>query len=85
MPAAIIDGKALAKDLRAEIAKRVEALAGRGVVPALAVILVGDDPASVSYVSGKEKACAEAGMRSIERRLSADAAEAELLSLVAAF
>ncbi|MBP7094665.1 MAG: bifunctional methylenetetrahydrofolate dehydrogenase/methenyltetrahydrofolate cyclohydrolase FolD [Spirochaetia bacterium] len=82
MPAAIIDGKALAKDMREEIRKRVEALAGRGVVPSLAVILVGDDPASVSYVTGKEKACAEAGIRSVERRLPADSGEAELLALV---
>jgi methylenetetrahydrofolate dehydrogenase (NADP+)/methenyltetrahydrofolate cyclohydrolase len=85
MPAAIIDGKALARDLREDIRKRVEALEAKGVVPALAVILVGDDPASVSYVTGKEKACAEAGIRSVERRLPADASEAELLALVESF
>ncbi|MBN1518601.1 MAG: bifunctional methylenetetrahydrofolate dehydrogenase/methenyltetrahydrofolate cyclohydrolase FolD [Spirochaetales bacterium] len=85
MPASIIDGKQLAEDLRKDIAARVQALAKRGVTPGLAVILVGDDPASVSYVTAKEKACAEAGMRSFERRLPGDASEATVLDLVKAF
>jgi len=85
MAASIIDGKALAEDMRCDIAARVAALAPRGVVPCLAVILVGDDPASVSYVTGKEKACAEAGLRSVERRLPADASEDEVVALVRAF
>ncbi len=85
MPAAIIDGKKLAEDIRADLAGRVRALAAKGVVPGLAVILVGEDPASVSYVTGKEKACAEAGMKSFERRLPADTAEEELLAVVRAF
>ena len=79
----LIDGKELARSLRGEIAAEVAALkAEKGVTPGLAVILVGDNPASVSYVTAKEKACAEAGMLSREIRLSAEAAEAELVSLV---
>ena len=79
----IIDGKRLAQDLRAEIAAGVAALkAEKGVTPALAVILVGENPASVSYVTAKEKACAEAGMASREIRLPADATEAELVAHV---
>ena len=59
----VIDGKALAASLRAEIAKGVEELkTAKGVTPGLAVILVGDNPASVSYVTAKEKACREAGI-----------------------
>ena len=81
----IIDGKQLAKDLRAEIAAGVEALkAGKGVTPGLAVILVGENPASVSYVTAKEKACKEAGMYSKEIRLPETVAEQELLGRIAA-
>ncbi|MBR2837942.1 MAG: bifunctional methylenetetrahydrofolate dehydrogenase/methenyltetrahydrofolate cyclohydrolase FolD [Kiritimatiellae bacterium] len=80
-----IDGKALAAKLRGDIAEGVAALkAERGVTPSLAVILVGDNPASVSYVTAKEKACAEAGMASREIRLPASAPESELLSHIAA-
>ncbi|MBQ2630942.1 MAG: bifunctional methylenetetrahydrofolate dehydrogenase/methenyltetrahydrofolate cyclohydrolase FolD [Kiritimatiellae bacterium] len=80
-----IDGRELARKTRAEIAAGVAALkAERGVTPGLAVILVGDNPASVSYVTAKEKACAEAGMASREIRLSADAGEGVLLSHIAA-
>ena len=76
----IIDGKKLAADLRAQIAARTAALkAEKGVTPGLAVILVGENPASVSYVTAKEKACAEAGMYSREIRMSATASEGELL------
>ena len=83
--AAVIDGRKLAERLRGEIAAGVAALkAERGVVPGLAVILVGDNPASVSYVAAKEKACAEAGIMSREIRLAADAPEEELLSRIAA-
>ena len=79
----VIDGKALAASLRAEIAKGVEELkTAKGVTPGLAVILVGDNPASVSYVTAKEKACREAGMASREVRLPADTPEADLLALV---
>ena len=79
----IVDGKKLAADLRAEIAERTAKLkAERGVTPGLAVILVGENPASVSYVTAKEKACAEAGMYSREIRLPATVAEEELLNEV---
>lgn len=79
-----IDGKLLAANLRAEIAAGVAALKnGTGVVPGLAVILAGDDPASVSYVTAKEKACAEAGMYSREIRLPAETTREELLGIVA--
>ena len=80
-----IDGKLLAANLRAEIAGGVSRLkAEKGVVPGLAVILVGDNPASVSYVTAKEKACREAGMLSREVRLGAETTEPELLDLVKA-
>ena len=86
----IIDGKLLAANLRAEIAaKTAELKATSGVTPGLAVILVGDNPASVSYVTAKEKACAETGMYSREIRLPADAAssphqlESRLLAILA--
>jgi len=80
----IIDGKALAQRTRAEIAEGVAALkAEKGFAPGLAVILVGDNPASVSYVTAKEKACAEAGMLSREIRLPADAPEGALLDEIA--
>ena len=83
MGAKIIDGKQLAANLRGEIAAGVAALKGEtGVTPGLAVILVGDNPASVSYVTAKEKACAEAGMYSREIRLPAETTEAELVGLV---
>lgn len=83
MKAKTIDGKELAARTRAEIADGVAALkATKGVTPGLAVILVGDNPASVSYVTAKEKACREAGMYSREIRLPADTSEADLVKLV---
>ena len=79
----IIDGKQLAQNLRGEIAAGVESLKSeKGVTPGLAVILVGDNPASVSYVTAKEKACREEGMLSREIRLPAETTEAELVALV---
>ena len=79
----LIDGKELAHNLRGEIAAGVAALkAEKGVTPGLAVILVGDNPASVSYVTAKEKACTEAGMLSREIRLPAETTEDELVALV---
>lgn len=81
MKAQIIDGKKLAADMRAEIAAGVAALKeSNGVVPGLAVILVGDNPASVSYVTAKEKACREAGMLSREIRLPSTISEDELIA-----
>jgi len=83
MSAKIIDGKLLAQNLRAEIAAGVAELkATKGVTPGLAVVLVGDNPASVSYVTAKEKACTEAGMLSREIRLPAETTEEELVKLV---
>jgi methylenetetrahydrofolate dehydrogenase (NADP+)/methenyltetrahydrofolate cyclohydrolase len=78
-----IDGKAVAAAVRNEVRERVERLAARGVVPGLATVLVGDDPASHVYVAGKERACAEVGMRSFGHRLPAAASQAELVALVA--
>jgi len=81
----VIDGKQLAANLRAEIAAGVKALKEKkGVTPGLAVILVGENPASVSYVTAKEKACTEAGMCSREIRLPTTIAEQELLDQIAA-
>ena len=81
MAATLIDGKRLAAETRAQIAAGVAKLKSeRGVTPGLAVILVGDNPASVSYVTAKEKACAEAGMLSREIRLPATVSEADLLA-----
>lgn len=82
MAAEIIDGKEIARKVREECARRTAALAARGVAPCLAVVLVGEDPASVSYVTAKEKALAEAGMASRDYRLPASTAESELLGLV---
>ena len=85
MSATRIDGKKLAAETRAEIAAGVAALkAERGVTPGLAVILVGENPASVSYVTAKEKAAREAGMYSREIRLPADASEEDVLAQVRA-
>lgn len=85
MSAKLLDGKKLAEEVRVGLVPRVRALAERGVVPGLAVLLVGDDPASVSYVTAKEKACAELGMRSVERRLPATAGEAAIVETVREF
>jgi methylenetetrahydrofolate dehydrogenase (NADP+) / methenyltetrahydrofolate cyclohydrolase len=84
MPAHIIDGKAQAAQLRATIAGDVAKLTGRGIKPGLAVVLVGDDPASQVYVRSKAKQTVETGMASFEHRLPLDTTEAELLTLVAA-
>jgi methylenetetrahydrofolate dehydrogenase (NADP+)/methenyltetrahydrofolate cyclohydrolase len=82
MAAILMDGAALAAELRLGIAKRVEKCVAKGARPGLAVVLVGDDPASVSYVTGKERACAELGIESFEHRLPADCPQAELNALV---
>lgn len=83
MAGIIIDGKAVAADIRAGVAKRVEELKAKGVAPALSVILVGDNPASVSYVTGKQKALAEAGMVDKSIHLPESTSEQELLDLIA--
>ena len=77
-----IDGKRVAAAVRSEVRERVARLATRGVVPGLATVLVGDDPASHLYVGNKEKACDEVGMRSFGHRLAASTEQAELLALV---
>jgi methylenetetrahydrofolate dehydrogenase (NADP+)/methenyltetrahydrofolate cyclohydrolase len=78
----ILDGKAVAQAVRAEAARAVDALRARGIVPGLATVLVGDDPASRVYVASKERACVEIGMRSVGRRLPGDARTAEVVALV---
>lgn len=83
MAGIIIDGKAVAADIRANVAKRVQELKAKGVTPALSVILVGDNPASVSYVTGKQKALAEAGMTDKSIHLPESTSERELLDLIA--
>lgn len=83
MTARILDGKSLATTLRAEIAADVAALYQQtGIVPGLGVVLVGDNPASRSYVTAKEKACAAAGIHSTERRLPASASREDILAAV---
>ncbi|MCK6432621.1 MAG: bifunctional methylenetetrahydrofolate dehydrogenase/methenyltetrahydrofolate cyclohydrolase FolD [Burkholderiaceae bacterium] len=82
MPAQTIDGLALSRQIRAEVAERAAALAARGVTPGLAVILVGDDPASAVYVRNKVKACQEHGVRSVLETYDATLAEAELLKRI---
>lgn len=83
MAAQVLDGKAAAARVRAGVAEEVRTLAGRGVTPTLAVVLVGDDPASAVYVRGKEKDCKEVGIRSLTHRLPAETTQQELLALVA--
>ena len=80
--AVLIDGKAEAARLRGRVAGAVAALAPRAVVPGLATVLVGADPASRIYVRNKVRACAEAGLRSIGHTLTATAAQDELLALI---
>ena len=76
--ATIIDGKALAAELKAEIRDAAAKLPRQ---PGLAVVLLGDDPASRKYMAGKERDCRECGFRSMEHRLPADTSEAALLDL----
>jgi len=82
MTAQIIDGKQVAAEIRAELKEEVARLKEQGVVPGLGVILVGEDPASQSYVTSKERACEEMGIYSDDNRLPAETSQEELLSLV---
>jgi len=82
MPAVIMDGKALGMKIRESVRAGSAALREKGIVPCLAVVLVGDDPASLSYVTSKEKALAEAGMESRDIRLADNTNEDALLSLI---
>jgi len=84
LTARIIDGTALSRRIRAEVAERGAALAVRGVQPGLAMILVGDDPASAVYVRNKVKACNDTGLHSVQERYDASMTEAELLARIAA-
>jgi len=82
MTARIIDGKALSNTIKADVAQRATALKQRGIVPGLAVVLVGDDPASQVYVRNKAAACEKAGLHSQVIRLAGDVSEDELLNVV---
>ncbi len=83
MPAHILDGKSIAADIRGQLQNEVQALReGGGRAPCLAVVLVGEDPASQVYVRNKERACGEVGIVSLPHRLGADTSEDSLLELV---
>lgn len=82
MPAQLIDGRQIASTIRAELEERVAGLAAEGLVPGLATVLVGEDPASQLYVGMKNRAAAQAGIHSRQITLSADTPEAELLGVV---
>ena len=82
MSARIIDGVALGRTIREEVAAESAGLKARGIVPGLAVVLVGENPASKAYVGSKEKACLEAGMHSLKIARPAEIAEAELLQII---
>jgi methylenetetrahydrofolate dehydrogenase (NADP+) / methenyltetrahydrofolate cyclohydrolase len=83
MTALILDGKAAAAAVKADLTERVARLAERGVVPGLATVLVGDDPGSHSYVGGKHKACAAVGVTSFRHDLPSDTSQEKVLDLVA--
>lgn len=83
MTAAVIDGKALAQQVRSEVKERAAGLARAGITPGLATVLVGEDPASTIYVSSKQKACAEVGIKVWDHPLPASTPEDELLALIA--
>jgi methylenetetrahydrofolate dehydrogenase (NADP+)/methenyltetrahydrofolate cyclohydrolase len=78
MTASILDGKATAAQVRADLKERVAALAARGITPGLGTVLVGDDPGSHAYVAGKHRDCAQVGIASIRRELPATATQAQV-------
>jgi methylenetetrahydrofolate dehydrogenase (NADP+)/methenyltetrahydrofolate cyclohydrolase len=82
MTARIIDGRQVAADMRAELKDEVAKLKQKGIVPGLGVILVGDDPASRSYVTAKERSCEELGIYSDDNRLPADISQEDLIALI---
>ncbi|MYV98086.1 bifunctional methylenetetrahydrofolate dehydrogenase/methenyltetrahydrofolate cyclohydrolase [Streptomyces sp. SID3343] len=82
MKAQILDGKATASAIKAELAVRAEALKARGITPGLGTVLVGDDPGSHSYVRGKHRDCAQVGIASIQRNLPADATQEQVEDVV---
>jgi len=82
MSAKIIDGKAIASDLHSQLTEEVKVLVADGIRPGLAVVLVGDNPASISYVTAKERACDKIGIYSRDVRLPADTSQEQLLKLI---
>ena len=80
--AQLLDGKIMAAELEAELKQRVDALREKGCIPGLTVILVGEDPASQTYVSNKEKACARLGIRSVTMRMPENTAQEELEAVI---
>ena len=80
--AKLIDGKAVSANVRTQVAEEVEALKKQGVTPGLAVVIVGDDPASRTYVNNKKKACAQTGIYSEEYALPATTTQDELMELI---
>ena len=84
MPAQLINGTALSQHLRADVGRRAAALTARGTTPGLAMILVGDDPASAVYVRNKVKACAEHGLHSVLEKYDATLSAADLLTRIQA-
>ena len=82
MPATIIDGKEIAREIEAELIGRIAELSKNGVVPCLAVVIVGDDPASHVYVGAKERACARLGIRSVRVDVASDAEYEEVVTTV---
>ncbi len=78
----IIDGKSIAKEIKAELAQEVKSLGEKGIIPGLAVIIVGEDPASISYVTGKKQACVECGIYSKSFELRENTSEEDLLELI---
>jgi methylenetetrahydrofolate dehydrogenase (NADP+) / methenyltetrahydrofolate cyclohydrolase len=83
MTARILDGKALAETIKAELKDRVSALAARGIIPGLGTVLVGDDPGSRSYVAGKHRDCAQVGIASIQVELPDTTSQDRLASVIA--
>src|SRR5262245_40836638 len=85
MAAARLDGTAVARAIKEELRREIASLSGRGVVPGLGALLVGDDPASAIYVRNKTRACEELGLRHETRRLPATATTDEVLGSIAAY
>src|SRR5215469_296549 len=83
MTATILDGKAVAAAIKADLTQRVEKLTAAGVTPGLGTVLVGDDPGSHAYVAGKHRDCAQVGIRSIRKDLPDDATQAQVEAVVA--
>ncbi|MFN3571413.1 MAG: tetrahydrofolate dehydrogenase/cyclohydrolase catalytic domain-containing protein, partial [Polaromonas sp.] len=82
MTAQLIDGNALSQQLRGDVARRAAALRARGVIPGLAVVLVGENPASQVYVRNKVKACQDSGLHSVLEQYPATLSETDLLARV---